>query len=154
GQDAAARRAFRLYLVAHSMGGLICRCLIQNPRVGSAEARALVDKVFTYATPHNGIDLNIIGNVPGFVSFNDADTFNRARMAAYLDLPGDADRVDSLNGRFDPDRFFCLVGSDYRDYAESSALARRLVGAMSDGLVRIENATIRGAPRAFVYRSH
>ncbi|MDT8398455.1 MAG: hypothetical protein RQ899_07565 [Pseudomonadales bacterium] len=42
GDDAAARQAFRVYLVAHSMGGLICRCLLQNPAVGSAEARSLV----------------------------------------------------------------------------------------------------------------
>ncbi|RUA22188.1 hypothetical protein DSL92_07260 [Billgrantia gudaonensis] len=34
-----------------SMGGLICRCLLQNEAVGDAEARACVDKVFTYGTP-------------------------------------------------------------------------------------------------------
>lgn len=38
---------FRVYLVAHSMGGLICRCLLQNDEIGSAEAKRLVDKVFT-----------------------------------------------------------------------------------------------------------
>ncbi len=154
GGDPEARRIFRVYLVAHSMGGLICRCLLQNPSIGPPEARSLVDKVFTYSTPHNGIDLNILGNVPGFSWFNESDTFNRERMAEYLDLPRGEDRVDSLNGRFDPERFFCLVGTAYRDYAEAAGLVRRLVGPMSDGLVRIENATVRNAPRAFVHRSH
>jgi hypothetical protein len=30
---------FRVYLVAHSMGGLVCRAFLQNPELGSAEAR-------------------------------------------------------------------------------------------------------------------
>ena len=33
-------------------------------------------------------------------------------------------------------------------------LSRRLAGEMSDGLVKIENATVSGAPRAFAFRSH
>jgi hypothetical protein len=63
---------FKVYLVAHSMGGLVIRCFLQNDNVGSAEAKRLVDKVFTYATPHNGIEVEIIGNVPRiFVSRED-----------------------------------------------------------------------------------
>ena len=49
GNNASQRRDFRVYLVAHSMGGLICRCLLQNPEVANAEARALVDKVLELA---------------------------------------------------------------------------------------------------------
>ncbi len=154
GRDGPQRDAFRVYLVAHSMGGLICRCFLQNRAVGDPEAKRLVDKVFTYATPHNGIDLSVIGNVPGFFSINNADTFNRARMAEYLDLEAGSVRVDDLAGRFDPERFFCLVGTNERDYRQAAGLARRLVGPSSDGLVRIENATVRGAPRGFVHRSH
>src|SRR5690606_5697710 len=41
GNDAATRKAFRVHLVAHSMGGLICRCLLQNPDIASAEIRAM-----------------------------------------------------------------------------------------------------------------
>lgn len=33
-------------------------------------------------------------------------------------------------------------------------MARRLVGPMSDGLVKISNAAVERAPRAFVHRSH
>lgn len=152
--DADARREFRVYLVAHSMGGLICRCLLQNPAVASAETRSLVDKVFTYATPHNGIDVRILGNVPGFFSRNNANNFNRKRIAEYLDLDRNVDRVNSLNDTFDPQRFFSLIGTNSKDYEVASGWSRRVVGPMSDGLVRIKNAAVDGTPRAFVYRSH
>lgn len=155
---------FRVYLVAHSMGGLICRCFLQNDRCDPHGVRTTVDKVFTYATPHNGIDLQIVGNVPGFFTRNNADNFNRSRMREYLALPeSGGDRVNSLNGRFDPDRFFCLVGTNDRDYTAAGGWSRRVVGPMSDGLVRIASATVhdrgadgrvRHAPRAFVHRSH
>lgn len=162
GDDHAARATFRVNLVAHSMGGLVCRCFLQNDAVGTTEAKSLVDKVFTYATPHNGIDFRVIGNVPGFFSANNANNFNRARMREYLALP-ESSPVDNLNGRFDPTRFFCLVGSNWRDYAATAGWSQRLTGPMSDGLVRISNAAVHSdngdgtttnAPRAFVHRSH
>ncbi|MBK8745316.1 hypothetical protein [Propionivibrio sp.] len=53
-KNAMAAGNFRVYLVAHSMGGLICRAFLQNTSLGSEDARRAVDKVFTYATPHNG----------------------------------------------------------------------------------------------------
>ena len=108
--------AFKVYLVGHSMGGLVIRCFLQNPQVGSAEAKALVDKVFTYATPHNGIELEIIGNVPGFFDTNSVANFNRDRMCEYLGLPKNTERVNTLNGAFNPDRVFCLVGTNPKDY--------------------------------------
>src|SRR5690606_18509565 len=76
---------FRCYLVAHSMGGLVCRTLLQNRKHGSDEARRCVDKFFTYATPHNGIDMVGI-NVPQWLSLSDMSNFSRERMAEYLDL--------------------------------------------------------------------
>ena len=154
GTDAEARRAFRVYLVAHSMGGLICRCLLQNPDVASPDTVELVDKVFTYATPHNGIDMRVLGNVPGFFSHNNANNFNRAVMADYLALASGTAKVDTLDNRFDARRLFCLVGTNSKDYTVASGWSSRMVGPISDGLVRIENATVRGAPRAFVHRSH
>lgn len=153
GDDAEALAGFRVYLVAHSMGGLICRCFLQNPDVGTAEAKSIVDKVFTYATPHNGIEMAGV-NVPGFVGLFDINNFNRGYMRDYLALPAGAERVDSLNDRFDADRFFCLVGTNHKDYTVAASLSRRFAGEMSDGLVKIENAAVRGAPRSFVYRSH
>jgi hypothetical protein len=152
GSDAAARKAFKVYLVAHSMGGLICRCLLQNPEVASAEVRAMVDKVFTYATPHNGIELGGI-NVPSFLSMNDMNNFSRPVMAKYLKVAKDKANTLGDSG-FPPERFFCLVGTNSRDYAVAHGLSSLAVGQMSDGLVRIENAYVAGAPRAFVHRSH
>lgn len=148
----AMREAFRVYLVAHSMGGLICRCLLQNPEVATAATRALVDKVFTYATPHNGIDIGGI-NLPGLFSLNDLDNFNRGTMASYLKVP--KDKVNTLGGsRFPAERMFCLIGTNSRDYAAARGLSALAVGQFSDGLVRIGNAYVEGAPRAFVNRSH
>lgn len=153
GKDAAARKAFRVYLVAHSMGGLVCRCFLQNDAISSAADRALVEKVYTYATPHNGIEMAGI-NVPGFMGLWDMNNFNRDKMAQYLGLTGKPERVDTLDGKFDPQRFFCFVGTNHRDYDVALGLSRKLAGEMSDGLVKIENATVQGAPRAFAYRSH
>jgi hypothetical protein len=169
GNGKLAPERFRVYLVAHSMGGLVCRCFLQHPALVQssvqaefASARSCVDKVFTYATPHNGIDLNVIGNVPGFFTRNNADDFNRARMRQYLGLEGEPDDVATLDGDFDPERFFCLVGTNHRDYDVGLGVVSKAVGPMSDGLVRIVNATVSGpkgggtatAPRAFVHRSH
>lgn len=153
GDDAQSRADFRVYLVAHSMGGLVCRCFLQNDVISSAEDRALVDKVFTYATPHNGIEIAGM-NVPRFLNLWDMNNFNREEMAKYLGLPKDSSRVDGLNGRYDPKRFFSLVGTNYKDYEVAFGLSSKLAGEMSDGLVRIENATVAGSPRAFVHRSH
>ena len=68
GKDKSALNNFRVYLVAHSMGGLICRTYLQNIcrySTGDKEkdkrleipGKNYVDKVYTYATPHNGIDV-------------------------------------------------------------------------------------------------
>lgn len=181
GEDAEAKRDFRVYLAAHSMGGLIARCYLQNlcvngtgdeqedaelelterPRDDAghiADHVHLVDKAFTYATPHNGIDLGGF-NAP---DFGDLDpfhvrNFNRDVMRDYLALDranSHGDRVDSLNNAYDPNRFFCLVGTNYDDYDAFFGLSRRATGVGSDGLVMISNAVVNQAPRAFAHRSH
>jgi hypothetical protein len=152
---------FRVHLVAHSMGGLVCRAFLQNKELGSDDARGCVDKLFTYATPHNGIDMRIVRNVPGWLSFGDVNNFNRERMASYLALPKGDDV--SIVKNFPADRVFNLVGTNPRDYLVAGGLSSWAAGDASDGLVRIENATTRGrgaegtevtSPRAFVHRSH
>lgn len=154
-------RDFRVHLVAHSMGGLVCRAFLQNRKLGSDEARAAVDKLFTYATPHNGIDMRIVRNVPGWLSFGDANNFNREKMAEYLDVPVGDDV--SMVKNFPPERIFNLIGTNSRDYAVAGGISAWAAGEASDGLVRIENATTHGpgpdgkdicSPRAFVNRSH
>ena len=153
GSNTEARSQFKVYLVAHSMGGLVCRCLLQNPSIGTTESKKLVDKVFTFATPHNGIEMAGI-NVPSFLSLWDMNNFNREVMEQYLSLPANSKRVDILNDTFDSRRFFCLIGTNHKDYDVAAGLSSQLAGEMSDGLVKITNATVHNTPRAFVYRSH
>jgi len=158
---------FRVYLVAHSMGGLVCRAFLQNPDLGSPDARSAVNKLFTYATPHNGIDLRIVRNVPGWASFGDVNNFNREKMAGYLGLTAAAPAANvddvSVVRNFPPDRIFNLVGTNPSDYLVLSGLSAWAAGEASDGLVRIANATTHGpspnggdttSPRAFAHRSH
>ena len=159
-------RRFCVHLVAHSMGGLICRCYLQNPEIPDIDGRTGdekteqttgVDKVFTYGTPHGGIEFRHgLGWVDGLRDFfdpNNAGNFGPKRMREFLALP-EQDDLRSLNGHFPEERFFCLVGTDARDYGAVAGLAKRAVGPLSDGLVQIRNASVQNAPRAFVYRSH
>jgi pimeloyl-ACP methyl ester carboxylesterase len=161
GPDEVKPADFRVHLVAHSMGGLICRAFLQNPKLGSAEARAAVDKVFTYATPHNGIDMRIVRNVPGWATFGDINNFNRDRMSTYLALDQAEDVSQVAN--FPAERIFNLVGTNPGDYAAAKGISAWAAGEASDGLVRIQNAVTHaidakgkstGSPRAFVHRSH
>jgi hypothetical protein len=158
---------FRCYLVAHSMGGLVCRAFLQNPQYDNKNARQYVDKLFTYATPHNGIEMGKI-NVPSWLGAADTNNFNREKMAAYLNLEKEfqaTGRVDWIpESRFPADRIFCMVGSNRMDYEVAFGLSRTFVGHGSDGLVRIENATLNGigddgkagAPcaKAVAFRAH
>lgn len=165
--NATATKDFRCYLVAHSMGGLVCRAFLQNPSLGSDTARRCVDKYFTYATPHNGIDMAGI-NVPEWLGVNDINNFNRERMAEYLHLKAvfkKTKRVDWLpEETFPSSRVFCMVGTNRGDYGAGAGVSRAFAGHGSDGLVRIENASVWGvnakgqtsAPSAtaYTYRSH
>lgn len=169
GGDTDELKKFKVYLVGHSMGGLVIRAFLQNDKVGDKKTKKLVDKVFTYATPHNGIDFGIVGNVPKFLSYNGLNTFNRKGMRDYLGLSADAaklDEVGMLDNKFDASRFFCLVGTNYRDYLVAHGLSSTAAGEFSDGLVRMNNAIVSQlldktktpkkelGPRAYVHRSH
>jgi hypothetical protein len=43
GTNEEANEAFHVYPVAHSLGGLVCRCFLQNMNVGDPDARKHVD---------------------------------------------------------------------------------------------------------------
>ncbi len=160
---------FKCYLVAHSMGGLICRAFLQNPKLDPRKVKGCVDKLFTYATPHNGIDVAGV-NVPSWLTLADISNFDRdKRMRKYLGLDdlGNAPkgRADLLpEAAFPSSRVFCMVGTNRSDYDAAAGLSRTFVGHGSDGLVKIENATLQGldaqskpgaeCAKAFAYRSH
>lgn len=158
---------FRCYLVAHSMGGLVVRALLQNPALGDAAARGAVDKVFTYATPHNGIEAAGL-KLPAWLSVAEIDNFSHARMARYLNLEAvyrRHGRVDFVPEQAFPiDRFFCMVGTNRADYGAAMGLSRAFAGHGSDGLVKVDNASVwavdrqlrisKTSPTAYCYRAH
>lgn len=158
---------FRCHLVAHSMGGLICRAFLQNASLGAADARACVDKLFTYATPHNGIEMAGL-KVPAWLGTADLHNFSQARMAEYLEMKSTlahTRRVDWMpEARFSSRRIFCLVGTNRADYEVAAGLSRAFAGHGSDGLVRVANASVWGldatgtvsepCATAYVYRAH
>ena len=154
--------AAKVWLVSHSMGGLICRSMIQKvcPDDGR-QAGNVVDKLYTIAAPHCGIVFAVAGMtiaVPEIAPFG-AEIFNRDVMYGYLTpesmLQRTPERPDNwdphdLAGSFDPARVFCLIGTNAGDYG----LVSKVVGPKSDGLVQIDNAYVRHASRSFVHRSH
>ncbi|MCX4683590.1 alpha/beta hydrolase [Kitasatospora purpeofusca] len=169
----------QVHLVAHSMGGLICRCLLQKVIPEQREGKRATDyvsKLFTYGTPHGGITFAVGFGVPEALrdtfALNGADIFGPDRMYQYLTPNPDPDgppegwrAVDMADddgsgtpreaaGGFPLDRIFCMIGTDSDDYDVAHGLSASTVGPRSDGLVQIENAQVTGANRAFTHRSH
>jgi hypothetical protein len=172
----------RVILVAHSMGGLVCRSMLQRVCPAAARSRedartadaatgavpeeyaaSVVDKLFTYGTPHGGITFQAGGGLLDWAMEvfgpNGADIFSPSVMYTYLmpdpvddEPPADWDPRNLVG--FPPERVFCLIGTDPGDYGAAFGLSAKVVGARSDGLVQIDNAYLRGAHRAFVHRSH
>jgi hypothetical protein len=158
---------FRCYLVAHSMGGLVCRGLLHNLKNDKHNARQYVDKFFTYATPHDGIEAAGI-NIPSWLKFADMNNFNRKQMSVYLGLEDVFKETNSVawipENLFPPERVFTMVGTNRMDYEVAMGASRTFAGHGSDGLVRISNATLKGlkadgskgqpCAKAFTYRAH
>lgn len=152
GNNQKKLKDFKVYLVAHSMGGLVVRCWLQNLRT-KEENPVNVEKVFTYATPHSGIDFRGIGNIPKLIKINNTENFQTDYMRQYLNIPKNQP-VNSLNNQFPEEKFFSLIGTNSKDYTVAAGMSRRAVGPLSDGLVQIKNAYVKGTPRAFVHRAH
>ena len=148
-----------VYLVAHSMGGLICRTALQ---ANYANPRDSVSKLCTIGTPHGGIDPKLGGPIGGWIlnTFGPQGSriFAPEFMREYLypaDAPGPANGdTRRLSGAFTPDRVLSIVGTNARDYDVALGLSSALMGVQSDGLVAIRNAYVVGSARAYVHRSH
>ena len=159
----------RVFLVAHSMGGLVARCMMQKicflPDAEGRNrepARNLVARFFTYGTPHGGIafKFDALDWVEQVFGPAGSDIFAPQKMYGYLtpgakfgSLPPDESKWDPQElpeNVFSTADVFCLIGTDPKDYG----LPRVAVGPKSDGLVFIEHAYVRTAHRAFVYKSH
>jgi hypothetical protein len=166
----------KVFLVAHSMGGLICRSLLQrvipeddageNGRIDAAAGTRYVARVFTYATPHGGISFavgyGLLERIRDATGFQGSDIFGPDRMYEYLtpNAPLHAQAKEGFDGTKMPEdgfpvsELFCLVGSNPEDYDAAFGLSSKSVGARSDGLVQIKNAAVKNAAVAVVHRSH
>jgi pimeloyl-ACP methyl ester carboxylesterase len=160
------RDAQRVSLVAHSMGGLICRSALQRYL---AQPATVVSKLFTIGTPHGGIDPQLGGAIGDWLidkfGPSGSDIFQPWRMKEYL-LPDGYDgaaETDLKTGRWDPRRMvgtfpvarvLSVVGTNAADYDVALGLSAKAMGPQSDGLVAIRNAYVRGSARAYVHRSH
>jgi pimeloyl-ACP methyl ester carboxylesterase len=163
---------FRVNLVAHSMGGLISRCYLQNPRFfeeyaspsrnPGVEPQVLkpvrVQKLFTFGTPHRGIRFrgglapaNWVREMTGGIR---EDQFTPRYMRRYLGLDDkDEPHVYKPCAYAPPvQQTFSLVGTNAADYVVGGS--RLAVGVKSDGLVLTENAYVSSGPRAYVHRAH
>ena len=146
--------------------GWSCRAFLQNPAFGTPEARALVDKVFTYATPHNGIEIGLLGNVPSWLALYGMNTFNRDEIARAA-RPVRPQTATASTSTSSPTSTATACSIWWAPIPATTRRRRGLssvaVGEASDGLVRITNATTRARKRrrvssprrnAFVHRSH
>lgn len=107
-------------------------------------------------------------NVPSWLKAAEINTFNTSKMAKYLNLATyykKTKRVDGLpESAFPSRKVFCMIGTNRADYEAAMGLSRAFSGHGSDGLVRIENASLSGvsdvgnptAPcaTAYAYRTH
>jgi hypothetical protein len=148
---------YKVILIAHSMGGLVCRCLIQN-RLPNPER--WIHRLVTMGTPHGGIELSAI---PDFLedliaakgNLANAAIFKEDRMRDYLKLGKKGAKnanpdLHSLNGTYPEGRCLCIIGSDHDSYNA----VKKMTGSHSDGLVKQSNAYIKGAYFANVHRAH
>jgi pimeloyl-ACP methyl ester carboxylesterase len=156
--------ADKVFLVTHSMGALVVRCMMQKicQQGGRRPARELVAKLFTLGGPHGGIAFQVgaLDWIEEAFGPAGADIFAPAKMYGYLTPGAEFGQEAPYGSDWDPQRvpedvfspsdIFCVVGTDPADYG----LARMVVGPKSDGLVRIEHAYVRGAHRAYIYKSH
>lgn len=154
-----------VHLVAHSMGGLVCRSLLQKIYAEHREKPAdHIARFFTYATPHGGIQfrtgLGWAEKLRDLIGPFDADTFGPDRLFQLLTpgvkkkkAPRGFDPRD-FGGSFPLDRVFCAVGTNAADYDTAMGTSRFAAGPQSDGLVQIGAAYVNGAHRAYIHRSH
>lgn len=151
----AKREEYKVILIAHSMGGLVCRTLIQNTLPARNEPpKEWIDRLVTIGTPHKGIEL---GRIPDFLEravmrtikpFK-ANIFDEKRMREYLKLGKEYEphSLGNPGGKFafPVKRCFCLIGSDWQSYGA----VQHVTGSFSDGLVKQDRAYIvSGKPNA------
>jgi pimeloyl-ACP methyl ester carboxylesterase len=151
------QQRYKVILIAHSMGGLVCRTLLQNLLSAKKENPSRwVHRLVTIGTPHGGIDLGAVPDLLEHIvamTFNpgDSNIFDPTVMRRYLNLGAQEDaRSLGTPPAFPPARCLCVIGSDYHSYG----VVRKITGDHSDGLVKQDRAYVLGAFTARVHRAH
>jgi pimeloyl-ACP methyl ester carboxylesterase len=146
---------YKVILIAHSMGGLVCRALIQNLLpAGGEDPKRWIHRFVTMGTPHGGIELGRIPDIAERLAAENLNPFNSGiffprQMRDYLKLDEKYD-VQSLGPQptkredkgFPIKRCLCLIGSNYREYSA----VKWVTGDHSDGLVKQSRAYCVGGP--------
>lgn len=178
GMDLAeVKNNYKVILIAHSMGGLVCRTLIQNslpnfiaepgqmtpilPVDTIRNPEQLIHKLVTIGTPHKGIDM---GNIPDVlenavvaaINPYDSNIFKPRRMREYLKL----DRLYAQDEEHEGTGF----KYDIHSLGESTFPIHKCLciigsdyghysgvkyatGSFSDGLVKQDRAYVVSGPR-------
>jgi hypothetical protein len=147
-------RDYKVILIAHSMGGLVCRTLIQSLLPGGGEdPKRWIHRLVTLGTPHKGIELSQLPDfletiATSWLNLFDSGIFNPDRMLKYLKLPGKSYEANSLGDpaaahTFPVKRCLCLIGSDYHSYG----VVKTVTGGFSDGLVKQDRAYVVAGPK-------
>ena len=150
----------KVNIIAHSMGGLIVREVVQKVYPNRGErASEHINKIVTLGTPHYGISFQFIKHWIGDAA-DDLEHFN----PEFQRNPENQTSAVNFKKFFPCDRLLTVVGTNYRTYGPvvASWLNRlaSLAGEFgfnynrSDGLVKQSYAQIPGAPRTFVHKCH
>ena len=148
-------------IIAHSMGGLIVRELVQVtlPALGR-RADECINKIVTLGTPHRGISFQGIRDWKLTEAEEELERFNPKAQAD----ASNAWSYPNFAKHFPPERVLCVVGTNYRTYdARAATVMNRLFPTpqeygwnynRSDGLVKQSSAQLPGAPRTFIHKCH
>ena len=148
-------------IIAHSMGGLIVRELLQVTLPGlGRRGDECINKIVTLGTPHRGISFQGIRDWKFTEAEEELERFNpdaqadRSQQWSFV----------NFSKYFPPERVLCVVGTNYRSYTTRVATAlNRLFSTpqeygwnynRSDGLVKQTSAQLPGAPRTFIHKCH
>ncbi|SEO08250.1 PGAP1-like protein [Nitrosospira multiformis] len=148
-------------IIAHSMGGLLVREVIQRTYPDSdRKADDYINKIVTLGTPHQGISFQFLKNWIGIEAEKELEHFN----PVFQKDDTKRESFTQLKEYFPLDRILTVVGTNYRTYKVSaSSLANRLFSISgefgptynrSDGLVKQQYAQIPEAPRTFIHKCH
>lgn len=161
----------KVNIIAHSMGGLLVREVVQNtyPKK-ELKAEDYINKIVTLGTPHRGITFQVLKDWIGISAEEELERFNPEFQDTkeFKDKDGKITENTAsfwnFGKHFPPERLLSVVGTNYRSYSikGSTALNRFFSEEgefgpnynRSDGLVKQISAQIPGTPRTFVHKCH